>query len=67
MDLAGDLVQSLGNYLGLEDLTSTANFPTELARLETLLSRSVRVGEHLSSYIVGFFKIEIRNFGHLDN
>jgi hypothetical protein len=39
MDLAGDLVQSLGNYLGLEDLTSTANFPTELARLETLLSR----------------------------
>ncbi len=22
MDLAGDLVQSLGNYLGLEDLTT---------------------------------------------
>ena len=22
MDLAGDLVQSLGNYLGLEDLTA---------------------------------------------
>ena len=41
MDLAGDLVQSLGSYLGLEDLSSTASFPSELTRLETLLSRSV--------------------------
>ena len=41
MDLAGDLVQSLGSYLGLEDLNSTASFPSELTRLETLLSRSV--------------------------
>ncbi len=39
MDLAGDLVQSLGSYLGLEDLTSTAHFPTELTRLETLLAK----------------------------
>ena len=40
MDLAGDLVQSLGTYLGMEDLATACNFPHELNRLETLLSKA---------------------------
>ncbi|XP_023337047.1 Bardet-Biedl syndrome 2 protein homolog isoform X4 [Eurytemora carolleeae] len=40
MDLAGDIVQSLANYLGLEDLGSTAKFPAEMFKLEGLLSRA---------------------------
>lgn len=38
MDLAGDIVQSLGLYLGMEDLATTCNFPTEVTGLETMLS-----------------------------
>ena len=38
MDLAGDIVQSLGTYLGMEDLATTAHFPAEIASLEKLLS-----------------------------
>ena len=39
MDLAGDIVQSLANYLGLEDLPSTAHFPTDTLKLENLIAR----------------------------
>ena len=38
MDLAGDIVQSLGTYLGLEDLSTTCNFPSEISSLERMLS-----------------------------
>ena len=38
MDLAGDIVQSLGIYLGMEDLATTAHFPAEISSLEKLLS-----------------------------
>jgi len=40
MDLVGDIVQSLATYLGLDDLASTVNFPTEIAKLKTLISRA---------------------------
>ena len=38
MDLAGDIVQSLGTYLGMEDLATSCNFPTEISSLEKMLS-----------------------------
>ena len=38
MDLAGDIVQSLGTYLGMEDLATSCNFPTEISGLEKMLS-----------------------------
>jgi len=40
MDLAGDLVQSLGTYLGMEDLATACNFPGDLSRLENLLAKA---------------------------
>ena len=40
MDLAGDMIQSLGTYLGMEDLSTTCSFPSEISSLETLLSRA---------------------------
>ena len=40
MDLAGDIVQSLGTYLGMEDLATTCSFPQEISSLEGLLSRA---------------------------
>lgn len=40
MDLAGDLVQSLGSYLGMEDLPTTCSFPAQQARLAELLGRA---------------------------
>ena len=40
MELAGDIVQSLGTYLGMEDLATTSNFPAEISRLEELLGRA---------------------------
>ena len=38
MDLAGDIVQSLGTYLGMEDLATSCNFPNEISGLEKMLS-----------------------------
>ncbi|XP_050687071.1 Bardet-Biedl syndrome 2 protein homolog [Eriocheir sinensis] len=39
MELAGDLIQALANYLNLEDLQVEADFPTELEQLSSLLER----------------------------
>ena len=39
MDLPGDIIQSLANYLGLEDLASTASFPDQIGKLKTLIAR----------------------------
>ena len=40
MDLAGDLVQSLGAYLGIEDLATTCSFPREQQAVESLLTKA---------------------------
>jgi len=40
MELAGDIIHSLANYLGLEDLGSIANFPDEISNAESLLNRA---------------------------
>ncbi len=41
MDLCGDIIQSLAEYLSsLNDLPSTCDFPQELSTLETLLSKA---------------------------
>jgi Bardet-Biedl syndrome 2 protein len=40
MELCGDVVQSLAEYLGLEDLSSECDFPNELNKLEQLLGRA---------------------------
>ena len=37
IDLCGDIIQSLCEYLALDDLQSTCSFPKELDRLEKLL------------------------------
>ena len=37
MDLCGDFVQALANYLGVEDLPSTCDFPKDTLELERLL------------------------------
>ena len=63
MDLAGDIVQSLANYLGLEDLPSTAHFPTDTLKLENLIARYRRKNlfarysqkNHIARYIVKIF------------
>ena len=38
MDLCGDVVQSLAEYLGLDDLKSLCDFPDEIFKMETLLA-----------------------------
>ena len=38
MDLCGDMVQSLADYLGVEDLPSACDFPEEMGKIEHLLS-----------------------------
>lgn len=40
MDLAGDLVQSLGAYLGIEDLATSCSFPREQQAVESLLTKA---------------------------
>ena len=40
MDLAGDLVQSLGTYLGIEDLATVCSFPQEQEQVENLLEKA---------------------------
>ena len=40
MDLCGDLIQNLAEYLALEDLPSTCDFPEEIQNLETLLQKA---------------------------
>ena len=37
MDLCGDFVQALADYLGLDDLKASCDFPEECAKLEHLL------------------------------
>lgn len=39
MDLAGELVQDLCRYLGLDELESTATFPNEMESLRSVLSK----------------------------
>lgn len=39
MDLAGELVQDLCRYLGLDELESTATFPNEMDSLRSVLSK----------------------------
>lgn len=39
MDLAGDIIQALANYLNLEDLQVEADFPGELEQLGSVLER----------------------------
>ncbi len=40
MDLCGDVVQSLAEYLGLEELECECDFPDEFNRLESLLQQA---------------------------
>jgi hypothetical protein len=48
MELAGELVQDLCKYLGLEELESTANFPAEMDSLRTVLAQVGRQAGHRS-------------------
>ena len=40
MDFGGELIQSLAESLGLEDLSSTCDFPDELSRVEQMLHKA---------------------------
>ena len=40
MDLCGDVIQALAEYLGIEDLPSICDFPEDLDKIEQLLSRA---------------------------
>ena len=40
MDFCGEIVQSLAEYLGMEELTSTCDFPDELVRVEQMLLKA---------------------------
>ena len=40
MDLCGDVIQALAEYLGLEDLPATCDFPVDLDKVEQLLNRA---------------------------
>ena len=40
MDFCGEVVQSLAEYLGMEELTSTCDFPDELVKVEQMLLRA---------------------------
>ena len=38
MDVCGDIIQALVEYLGVEDMPSTCDFPEEFAKMEQLLT-----------------------------
>ena len=40
MDLCGDVIRALAEYLGLEDLPSSCDFPEDLEKVEQLLTRA---------------------------
>lgn len=37
MDLAGDVIQSLAQFMNLDDLLTTADFPMEIETLKQIL------------------------------
>ena len=37
MDLAGDVIQALANFLNIEDLNVTADFPDDMENLRQIL------------------------------
>lgn len=37
MDLAGDIVQAIANFLNLDDLHTTIDYPEEMERLREIL------------------------------
>lgn len=39
LDLAGDIIQSLASYLGLEDVAVTASFPQQMEELQLILEK----------------------------
>ena len=40
MDLCGDIVQALAEYLGVDDLASSCDFPPEIGKIEQLLVKA---------------------------
>jgi len=53
MDLAGDILQELCSFLGINDLTSTADFPEEFRNLGDVLNDvSVGVGAVVQVIII---------------
>ena len=64
MDLSGDFVQALADYLGLDDLKATCDFPEECAKLENLLvaaddlqSVRQRQGLFFGAFLVVFWQL----------
>ena len=43
LDLAGDLIQSLASYPGLQDLSVTASFPQQMKELSEVLDREDQI------------------------
>lgn len=39
MEIAGEMIQSLTSFLGIEELQSTADFPTENGKLVELMAK----------------------------
>ena len=39
MDLAGDIIQALASFLGLEELQVTADFPMHMEELKSVLTK----------------------------
>ena len=40
MDLCGDIVQALVEYLGVEDMSSSCDFPEDIGKIEQLLIKA---------------------------
>ena len=40
MDLCGDIVQALAEYLGVDDLASSCDFPPEIGKIGQLLTKA---------------------------
>jgi hypothetical protein len=47
MDLAGELLQDLSGYLGLEELASRASFPAAMEAFKATLAQARRAGPGL--------------------
>lgn len=68
MELAGNVVQSLGKFLSIEDLQTSGDFPQELDQLQKVFSQVEFLLDFLIRFIVrSFVRFRSKNINQLDN
>lgn len=58
MELAGNIIQSMGKFLNIEDLQTTGDFPQELETLQKVFSQVTFIYDKIEQRVILLIQIE---------